>query len=211
MKLTARGKIFGFVIIEDVFVVSGTLGLEYKFLKRHSIGADVIWTKYWLENDSIDAVTGKEYSVGDWQYDTRQNYMVDYRFYFSVRNKLCKYRGLYLSAFHRHGTMKWRSSEEYKFDNGDDIFKDAVYNDLGLAIGLRLGGDRCRRWGIDTNLGMTRRTKVEDYVRYLSDIETDSVINERSIQWLPLLRFNVTYSFILPKHLRVTKHPDISE
>jgi hypothetical protein len=209
MRLIARGKIFGFVIIEDVFVATGTLGLEYKFAKRHSIGSDIIWTKHWYENDSTNQVTGEDYGSGFWQDDTRLNFMVDYRFYFSIRNEKCKYRGLYLSTFHRRGTMKWRSCDDYVFRSGEYIRKDAIVRDLGLAIGLRLGGDRCDRWGFDTSFGIAHRNKVEDYQKYESSTEVEYVTDEKSISWIPVIRFNLTYSFIIPRYLRVSEESTI--
>jgi hypothetical protein len=208
MRLIARGKIFGFVIIEDVFVATGTLGLEYKFAKRHSIGSDVIWTKYWHENDSTNEATGEEYGSGYMQQDTRFNLNVDYRFYFYIRNEKCAYRGLYISTFHRRGTMKWRSCDGYEFASGEDIQRDAVIRDLGLAIGWRVGGDRCGRWGFDTSFGMAERTKIEDSEKYISPVQTEIVLNDRTESWIPVFRLNVTYSFILPKHLRPAKQPE---
>jgi hypothetical protein len=211
MKLIVRGKIFGFVLLEDVYVATGTLGLEYRFAKRHSIGSDVAWTKYWNENDSSNVVTGEEYASGFWQHDTRLNFNVDYRFYFYLKSELRDFQGMYLSASHRRGTMKWRSCEDYEFVAGEDIQKDAEIRDFGLALGYRLGGGFYKRWGLDTSFGMARRAKTEDYERYISLAQTDIVLDRKTIRWIPVFRFNVTYSFIRPKHLRPSKEPDISE
>jgi hypothetical protein len=211
MRLITRGKIFGWVPFEDLYLVTATLGAEYKFAKRHSIGSDIIWTKYWHENDSTNKVTGEDYGAGFWQHDTRLNLNADYRFYFYLRNKIHDFRGMYLSAFHRRGTMKWRSCEDYEFDTGEDIRKDAVISDLGLAIGYRQGGFFSDRWGLDVSFGMAQRTKTEDYERYISATQTEIELNRKTIRWIPVFRFNVTYSFLRPKHLRPSKEPANSQ
>ncbi|MFN0031704.1 MAG: hypothetical protein ACKVOR_06055, partial [Flavobacteriales bacterium] len=54
-EFALRGKILGYVIVEDVYVGAANIGGELIYNERHSLGADVNWFRWkFQEDDDMD-------------------------------------------------------------------------------------------------------------------------------------------------------------
>lgn len=166
--LLLRGKVLGFVIIEDLWILNATVGLEYRFTKNFSIGADFV---------HINEITEKEYypnPVSDPDYyeeyaqkNPRTCALVDLRFYpfqnLFVNTKLRPY----ISFFSKYGKIITWTTQGYRFDEDEIVKRNGTFFDIGVTAGVHLIFNN-DRFGLDINIGYCQRKQIEDAEYYAS-------------------------------------------
>lgn len=141
-----RGKVLPF-IFGHTRIFTSTAGLEYRFLKRHSVGIDGIYSRFKTPTYIWDEATGTEVS-GPFKVYGLTSLHFDYRYYFPFdtwQNRLFPY----VNAFTKWGIRKTRFEEGLA-----DHIQDERFLKYGLSTGCLVGFGKMKRWGIDLNLGL---------------------------------------------------------
>ncbi len=191
-KLTIRGKVLASLIAEDDNTYTGTVGLEYEFIKNHSIGADFIYIGNLQEFDTFD-----DLNTGIYKTTKSFIYLVDYRYYIKPAFLKETYSTFYVSAYYKNIAKDFKNDPEVQFFKNDRTWGNYKYNDLGTALGFRFSFNPDNdNFGLDTNLGISYRMKNEDYTLYIDENTPNKIFeNEKSNQWLPSIRVNLYYKF----------------
>lgn len=160
-----RGKILGFVIFEDWWVLNATAGAEFRFSKNFSLGADFVHMHNIYEQedyyDSLNPDKYREYA----QKNKRNCLLVDLRFYPWQQLFHGKKLKPYLSAFAKFGGANQYAKEEWKFIDGDIVRQNEDFYDLGLTAGAHWNFEN-RIGGLDFNIGYCRRFTIENVEYY---------------------------------------------
>ena len=161
-----RGKVIGGGILEDLTHFNITSGLEFRFLKYHSIGIDYVYLRQRFEEESYDSVSQDYIDNGFSNYSLREYFLVDYRFYINLFPK--KNIFPYISLFTKVGEIKnWYHNKSILGRTGDYNYR-AVFNDYGVALGTHIGISPNGRVGLDVNIGAVKRETSVAYGTYPS-------------------------------------------
>lgn len=192
-KFMLRGKALVGFFLEDWYFLTATGGVEYELTPKQSLGVDYIYYRDRFERDLYDTIAKEELGHGFSQYRIRSTLLVDHRYYFHS-SKNCKTQlRLYISSYIRFTRFKVRNQEGYLLEPGDIISKKARYFDPGFAFGIRSVGRHQKRFGIDFNVGITRRSQVENWTKYKSS-EVNEVVNDfRRTRVLASTRLNLYF------------------
>ncbi|MGB1031336.1 MAG: hypothetical protein ACPGWM_01915, partial [Flavobacteriales bacterium] len=146
-----------------------------------------------FERDLYDTIAKEELGHGFSQYRIKNTLLVDHRYYFHS-SKNCKTPlRLYISSYIRFTRFKVRNQEGYLLEPGDIISKQARYFDPGFAFGIRSVGLHQKRFGVDFNIGITRRSQVENWTKYKSSEVNEVVTNFRRTRVLASTRLNLYF------------------
>lgn len=143
-----KGKVLPFPIGNDLGI-NGLLGVEFAFLKNHTIGVDAYCLYLFGSHDKVKDTAGVEHEVGSFHKSFDKAIFMNYRFYFDFK-KLRANKGLSLftGCFYRYGQVN--SSKDPAFEK-EYINTWETDNSAGLFFGgiyhLR------KRLGLDFNLG----------------------------------------------------------
>jgi hypothetical protein len=137
--------------------IACTLGVEYGFFKRHSLGVDGIYN---LEGGSHDMVTdtaGRHYDIGNYYSSEERAILISYRYYLNFPDTREK-KGMvwYLSTFARYG--KIHSHKDPAFIN-DYIDQDQLQKSIGILFGGISVFKKPSRMGFDFNAGIFYKEK----------------------------------------------------
>lgn len=191
IEFLARGKALGFVIIEDVWVRSFSVGTEVKLYEQFSLAVDVVhfrWRKeeeVYFGTDFDKSGNYTEYS----QYDPRNYLALEGRYYPSFLQKM-KFKP-YLTILGKWGKQKTYLEDKYPIKEGTILRSHTRFLDLGPSLGFSYG----ERFGIDVNVGAVYRqaTRSEDIfhlnqpVSFIHDVQQN--------EWIPNIRVNFFYNF----------------
>lgn len=188
-NLSLRGKILGGPIIEDNWILSGTLGIEYEFIKNHSFGIDYIYLQEWTEYDTSD-----DQNTGIFGTEQSFTYLGDYRFYFQPFNNKPEFDRFYISLYYRHTSRTLKNDADLEYDDNSRISGNYKFNDIGTALGFRFTcNPKNDKIGIDFNLGISRRFKNENYLLYVNENLIENIENKKSSEWKPSIRLNLYF------------------
>ena len=200
LSLAARGKIFGFFVIEDAYFSTGTLGLELIYKNKHSIGIDYTFFNWQYQTDG-----DKEDSLGNWQhdiplfneYERRSYFLIDYKYSFSKLNRDVFW---YINAYNKYGSYRQWYGDWYNEEllNRDPGFLNSItkgrFNEVGLGIGFKTYF-KDYNLGFDMSGNFAVRTSKNDITnRSVSNLEVISK-DVRDTKYLPYLRINFFYRF----------------
>lgn len=184
-----RAKALGFVIIEDLWVRSFSIGGELRFRERFSLTADLVHFRWKFEEevhyDTTNYSNYDEYAL----YDAR-NYVAFELRYYPVKAIKDNYRP-YLNIFSKIGRRHLHIQENYPSKHDQVIRLNSDFYDLGSAIGLSIG----KTFGFDFNMGAVYRweTKSEDIFQKNADpLYTSNVAHNR---WDFNIRVSFFYNF----------------
>ncbi|MEO8770512.1 MAG: hypothetical protein ABI402_10520 [Ferruginibacter sp.] len=159
-SMSIKGIIIPYISLGSAGLNS-SFGLEYGFLKRHSLGADLFYNMTEGHNDDVNDTLGNSHPDGDngWTSNER-GFFINYRYYLNYQ-KLLERTGstFYLSCFFRHGESKtWYNP----FFPNDYIYKHEVQNSVGILLGA-IGklDDRTQRY-LDLDAGIFFKQKNAD-------------------------------------------------
>lgn len=184
-----RGKVLSsFFLLEDNYLLTGTLGFEYEFRNNHSIGADFIYRKDWTEQDTTDDKNTNIFSSTQ-----KIGFLVDYRYYFQPF-KINHPQRFYIALSYRRTNQNLKNDSKVLFSNNNKISENNIFNDFGAALGYRISFSKTKdKFGIDTNIGFANRFKNESYNLFIDSNNSKQFDNIKSKEWLPTFRLNLYY------------------
>lgn len=194
--LLVRGKVMGGFFVEDVILLNATLGLEYRFLRNFSMGADFVHINEIYEEehyyDSTDWTKYNEYA----QKNPRTCLLTDIRFY--PFQKVFNYSPFkpYIAAFSKLGNIKTWCVPGYVFSSNDMVRRKGTFYDLGITAGVHMDFGR---GGIDFNIGYCKRFETANIEYFETDGTNRFVENESSIKDRLAGRLNL-YFFLFTKN-----------
>ena len=189
-SVAVRGKVFAFFIIEDIFFATSTLGTELIYNGRHSIGVDVSFWRWRLEEEEPDAVALYDQFIKRtflyFDYKLKFASIQDGQFYFNLYNKIGKYR-------------MW-----YKEFENEQIAKDVgflkstsrgVFSELGTGIGVKKHFGENTNFGIDFSINFAKRFDKNDMVVYTTPNDFEELYGVKEQYFIPFLKLNIFYLF----------------
>ncbi len=189
LSIAARGKAAGiaFFLLEDVNIRTGTLGVEFTYKNRHSLGVDVSYWKLWYQNDDPDPIPLYD------EIEKRTFLYVDYKLHlFKIKDV-----HFYMNAYYKNGTYKMWYNRYYDNDSsGIDLsFTNSTttgkFYEVGLGIGAKYYFNNSRV-GIDFSVNAAARYGTNDKIIY--DINLYEVqYNVKEQDYLPYLKLNLFY------------------
>lgn len=188
--VSLRGKIFGFVIIEDWWITSITFGGEYRFAKYHSLGADYLFFKHRYEQEQYNDTTDRTKYVEFSEHNPRQALLLDYRFYIPPRWINAKKIVPYFNLFYAFGKARINHEAEWEFGAGDVVNQKERFYDIGVNLGIRICFDG-RRWGLDIGMGAVSRHKKENVEYYVPGGPNRFVQNHQVMEEKFMMRMNL--------------------
>lgn len=165
-----KGKAFPFPA-GDHLGLAAFLGVEYGFLKHHSLGVDGFIAHTFGTYDAFTDTAGVEHPDGGSTWTTYKAVFVNYRCYLGFPSWRESGWSPYVGAFFRHGTVNGMGDEEYA---KTDLEFHETHISGGPLVGMLYQFDRWGRWGLDMNMGVFR--KHIDEVRY--DLVGGSLVQE---------------------------------
>lgn len=191
VEFIARGKALGFVIIEDTWVRSFSVGTEVRFYEQFSFVVDVVHFRWRYEEevyfgtDFDQSGNYTEYS----QYDPRNYLALESRYYpsFLQREKFKPY----INVLGKWGKQKTYLEDKYPIEEGTILRSHTRFLDFGPSLGISYG----ERFGIDVNVGAVYRqaTRSEDIFHMDQPVSFVQDIQENL--WIPNIRVNFFYNF----------------
>lgn len=161
-------------------IFTATLGVEYRFMKRHSVGIDGIYEWFKMQTYTWDAASGTQVR-GPFRFVSTYTFHMDYRYYFHTGNRFFPYA----NAFVKFGTRKYcyESMVPSSYESQTERF-----GKYGVSAGTLLGFGRLRRFGLDFNAGVMY---VCDAVSRIEYVETGTqAVNYNRTRWAGNVRLN---------------------
>jgi hypothetical protein len=137
---SVRGKVVPWILIGSG--INYTIGAEYGFAKRHSIGIDLVYNDYSLPNDSDDSSATK---VGPRVFTVARGVFLNYKCYLTPYNSGCYKRTSafinhdyipYIGAFGRFGNLDLHYDDGYKTN---EVSHDERHYSAGILLGMMIG------------------------------------------------------------------------
>lgn len=189
LSLDLRGKIFGFVIIEDIYFVTATTGFELNYKNKHSVGLDGTLFRWSYQHDDDNDVEMYNQIV------RRLYFLIDYKYYFAPS----PYGNFYFNLYDKIGNKDtWWRKFDYPFGAQDmswlNSTSSGTFNEFGIGIGLRrfFGTPKC---GIDLSINIAQRFENEDIISVQNAVTTDYIYNQKSEKVICYSRLNLFYKF----------------
>jgi len=194
-----RGKVFYGGFIEDNYFRNLSIGAEFRFLPKHSVGIDFVHCRFRFETDST--AKGVEYYSGPNTYSRRNYINVDYRFYPFKQLMTAQRIDPYLNIFIKRGQRDvWTEDSTILYSMGKENiqFQNSNFSDYGLAMGLRLRFGSRDRFGLDYNVGAVRRVSTIWYEKgktYSPTVPYEK-FNVQEYRWALHMRLNLYFKIL---------------
>ena len=132
-SLIVRGKVAGFVIIEDNYFSTATIGTELLFKGRHSLGIDYTYFGWQYEHDNTEDKALYE------TYERRSYMYVDYK----CRLFSYKIFDFYFNMYDKYGTYHmWQEGVTDGYNTWEKPWladkTDGTFNQVGAGLGVKL-------------------------------------------------------------------------
>ena len=132
-SIALRGKVAGFVIIEDNYFSTATIGAELLFKGRHSLGIDYTYFGWQYEHDNTEDEALYE------TYERRSYMYVDYK----CRLFSYKIFDIYFNMFDKYGTYHmWQEGVTAGYNNWEKPWladkTDGTFNQVGAGLGAKV-------------------------------------------------------------------------
>lgn len=200
--LLFRGKVLGFVVFEDWWVLNATAGVEFRFTKNFSFGVDFVHLHNIYEQedyyDSLNPDKYREYA----KKNKRNCLLIDLRFYPFQKYFSGKKIKPYFTAFGKFGGAHQYAKEEWKFIDGEVVRQNEDFFDLGLTAGAHLNFEN-RKGGLDFNIGYCQRFITEN-VEYYSETGSNRFVYNQKVS-RDKLAGRVNLYFYLWKRKNITE------
>lgn len=179
-----RGKAIGFFIVEDIYFLTATLGLEVTLQERHSIGVDATWFRW--RNEYDDIMDNALYS----NYRLRKYFLIDYKYTIGSIRSI----DFYANAYDKIGWYKmWYKGIDVSTYTSTEFLKsrmDGTFNEFGFGIGARrMFGES--NFGVDCSANVKKVYSNNDDFRVLSDGTTIQAYNLKTQDWGFYMRLNL--------------------
>lgn len=182
LEFMIRAKALGFVIIEDHWVRTFSVGFELRASERFSVVMDAVHFRWMHEYETYPPPNPYiEYR----QWDPRNYIAIEARYYPSL-GIMPEDTRLYLTCFSKFGTRRVYCEELYTLEEGEVHALHSDFHDIGPAIGFQLG----RRFGLDVNMGAAYRQEVKSEEIYHENAPYTYTYNVWDRRWIYNIRVN---------------------
>ena len=179
-----RAKALGFVIIEDRWVRSFSIGGEVRFNERFSVCADLVHFRWKFEKE-VYPTPGNYEDYDEYAlFDARNYPAFETRYYPRLLNSTF-YRP-YATVFTKLGARFLHIQDEYPPDVNEVIRLNSDFTDLGACLGLQFGG----KFGFDVNMGIAHRFELKNEDIYLQNGEMQYTSRITDNKWNFAIRVN---------------------
>jgi len=118
MEYFLRAKVLGFVIIEDIWVRSFSIGTEIRYNKRYSLVADLVHFRWKYEKEVYTTPGNYEDYTEFALYDSRNYIALEFRYYPQF-NKLSNFYQPYLNIYSKFGARFIHVQDNYPLDKNE--------------------------------------------------------------------------------------------
>lgn len=180
-----RGKVLGYVIIEDIWVRSFSIGSEVKFNNHFSLSADLVHFRWKFEKEVYPTPGNYDDYLEYALYDARNYVALEARYYPFNFKPTVKYKP-YFTAISKVGGRFLHIQDEYPPDKNEVIRLNSDFKDVGASLGLQIG----QKWGFDVNMGAAYRWETKNEDIFLTDDKTQYTQNVADNRWVYNIRVN---------------------
>lgn len=180
-----RGKVLGFVIVEDDWARSFSAGCEIRYKEQFSITMDAVHFQ-WRHEEEIPPT----YLVEPNEWDPRNYAAFEFRYYPRLAFVEQGTR-LYLTCFAKFGTRKVYREANYPMTEGSMNRLHSDFHDIGPAVGIQLGDV----WGLDINMGGAYRQEVKSEEIFHENAPFTYTYNVWERRWIYNIRVNFFFAF----------------
>lgn len=191
--IALRGKAMAYVVIEDAFLYNYTIGTEFRFLKRHSLGVDYVFYRESFEQDIYDTIKKEETGEGPNKHDTRKYLYLDYKYYLGTKRLGTNRATPYVNCFARLGIRNTHEQKGYILEPDESFNYHASFQHYGVSLGTIIGLNENHRFGLDVNLGLGKKySKVTEDV-YSGNGVFEHISNRKEEKMSLYMRLNFYY------------------
>lgn len=182
-----RAKVLGFVIIEDRWVRSFSIGGELRYKDRFSFTADLVHFR-WKYEKEVYKTPGNYEDYDEFALFDARNYIALEARYYPKIGKTNFYRP-YANIFSKIGGRFLHIQDKYPPDINEVIRLNSDFKDLGASLGLQFGGN----FGFDVNMGVAYRFELKNEDIYQQDGNIAYTHDVQKNNWI----FNIRMNFYL--------------
>lgn len=137
-----RGKVLPWLVVGSG--INYTIGAEYGFAHRHSIGIDLVYNDYHEPHESYDSTT-QNYKQGPLVFTVARGMFINYKYYLTPYNSAFYKRTSaflrqdyipYIGAFGRFGNLDLHYDDGYKTN---EVSHDERHYSGGILFGMMIG------------------------------------------------------------------------
>ena len=182
-----RSKFLSFVIIEDLWPRSHSVGGEFRFGERVSFVADLVHFRWKFEEEVFDLPDPDQYSEYN-KLDSRNYVAFEIHHYpqFVSFGEL----KMYYAAFSKVGRRHVEVEDQYPTKEEETYRLNGSFYDVGGAVGVQIG----RRFGVDINLGAAYRNETKSEDIFHVDLPPTYTHNVSDDRWLFNIRVNMFWN-----------------
>lgn len=172
-----RGKALGFVIIEDRWIRSFSVGAEFRFFKQFSLTCDVVHTRWKYEEEVYPDPINEPDKYDEYAKFVPRNYLAFETRYYPLLLNNDKLKP-YMNAYGKFGKRRVYVQDQYPIADNEVYRSHGTFQDLGGAIGFQYGN----RFGVDVNVGLGYRFEQRWDLTHFdndSDVFTDHIHDNR--------------------------------
>lgn len=185
-QFLVRGKALGFVIIEDLWVRSFSIGGEVKLNEQFSLVVDLVHFR-WRPEREVYELPGSQGDYDEFsQYDARNYLAFELRYYPQFLRFGDQFMP-YVNVFSKVGRRKIWTQDKYPLMDQEVFQQNGVFHDWGISLGFQTG----RPFGFDCNIGAAYRTEFRDEL--IHQIDSPDVLYRDDVheyRWVPNIRVN---------------------
>lgn len=172
-----RGKALGFVIIEDTWIRSFSVGTELRFFEQFSITCDLVHTRWKYEGEVYPDPINQPDTYDEYPKFIPRNYLAFEARYYPILLSGDKLK-TYINGYGKFGKRRVYIDEKYPLENEEVYRSHGTFQDVGGAIGFQYGN----RFGIDVCLGLGYRYEQRWDLTHIDngpDVFTDHIRDNR--------------------------------
>jgi hypothetical protein len=183
-----RGKIFSFVIIEDVWPTGVSIGVERKFHPHFSWVFDLAHFRWKYEREVYDLPDPDKYNEYA-QRDARNFLYGEFRYY-PFREYNSKFNHFYISVYSKFGVRHLRNEEKFALSEDlEPIQIKSKFADFGLNLGLMIG----TKVLLDFNMGPAYRWEIKNQELYRTIGPSEFQNGVKDYRWVVGSRFTLAF------------------
>lgn len=154
--LAIKGTVLPYFVGNDMGIGT-SLGVEYIFFKRHSIGIDGFMHWGFGSHDNLKDTAGVFYDVGSYHHLTEKAVFLSYRFYINAKALSAPIGvAFYISPYYRYGNKEEHNDPKF---NVEFVVQKTRSESAGILLGLVGGIDKTQRGKVDFNIGPFKKQK----------------------------------------------------
>lgn len=185
LEFLIRGKVLGYVIIEDTWVRSFSIGGEAKINRHFSLSADLVHFRWKFEKE-VYPFSGNYNDYFEYALFDARNYLAfEARYYPLKVDQIYRFKP-YVAAVSKVGGRFIHIQDDYPPDENEVIRLNSDFKDLGTSLGIQIGNS----WGFDVNMGASYRWETKNEDIFINTNYTQYSSNVKDQRWVYNIRIN---------------------